>query len=251
MLQDSSHWVGLFSRPLSPFSLDNNDTPTWWPNSPISPPAPPIVGPSFNLSAPPPLPIAPRTPIVSPLNLSHHPDITMPLEACVALRTPPRRQTRYVPRSNQLPWTAREDFIIRQWISENGATKWRCLSDQLPGRLPKQIRARWYDHLSSLPPNESWSVDEDATLYRLHMQWGNKWTKIAEFLPGRTENAVKNRWNSAFKRKFSALAPVKVMSMTPSLPAKPPDPQPFPILEMSPFDPLSTHNQTDDDWCDI
>ena len=69
---------------------------------------------------------------------------------------------------------------------------------RIPGRIGKQCRAD--PPLRSHLKKGGWTPEEDAVMAAAQARWGNAWTKIAELLPGRAENAVKNRWNSAFRR---------------------------------------------------
>jgi hypothetical protein len=70
-----------------------------------------------------------------------------------------------------------------------------------PGRTPIQCRERWESYLSPCVRTLNWTQEEDQLVIESQKRWGNKWAKIAAVIPGRTANAVKNRWNSALKRR--------------------------------------------------
>ena len=75
--------------------------------------------------------------------------------------------------------------------------QWSEIAERTPGRVSKQCRERWFNHLDPSLKKGDWEPEEDAVLVEAQKQWGNAWTKIAKLIEGRSENAVKNRWNSA------------------------------------------------------
>ena len=93
-------------------------------------------------------------------------------------------------------WTATEDAKILSLISR-GLETWAAVSRSVEGRSEKQCRERFLNHLDPRLVKGKWTGEEDATLVAAHGKWGSCWHRISGFLPGRSENAVKNRWNSA------------------------------------------------------
>ena len=79
--------------------------------------------------------------------------------------------------------------------------KWSKISDLLSGRLGKQCRERYYNHLDPTLIKSPWTKKEDLLLLQLQSKMGNKWSEIAKTMVGRSENNIKNRFNSAKKRK--------------------------------------------------
>jgi len=93
-------------------------------------------------------------------------------------------------------WTQEEDDTIRRCLAE-GMTKWKQIAELVTGRIGKQCRERWYNHLDPAVNKLAWTAEEDAQLDALQAELGNKWSVIAKHMNGRPENAVKNRWNSS------------------------------------------------------
>lgn len=106
-------------------------------------------------------------------------------------------------------WTDHEDAIVIDAVqnsSEQPFTRWSDLAQRLPGRVGKQIRDRWVNHLNPDINHLPFSREDDLLLWDGHKKLGKRWVEISTkfFQSSRSENHIKNRWYSASFKKFIA-----------------------------------------------
>lgn len=101
-------------------------------------------------------------------------------------------------------WTPEEDKILVDYIKKNGHGTWRSLP-KLAGllRCGKSCRLRWTNYLRPDIKRGPFSPEEENTIIQLHTMLGNKWAAISTHLPGRTDNEIKNFWNSHLKKQVA------------------------------------------------
>ncbi|CAN6197122.1 unnamed protein product [Urochloa humidicola] len=104
------------------------------------------------------------------------------------------------------PWTPEEDKLLVDYIKENGHGSWRRLP-KLAGlnRCGKSCRLRWTNYLRPDIKRGRFTDDEEKLIIHLHSILGNKWSSIATKLPGRTDNEIKNYWNTHLRKKLLSM----------------------------------------------
>ncbi|KAL0296881.1 UNVERIFIED_CONTAM: Transcription factor [Sesamum radiatum] len=102
------------------------------------------------------------------------------------------------------PWTPEEDHKLLQYIQQHGHGSWRTLPPKAGlQRCGKSCRLRWKNYLRPDIKRGKFSIQEEQTIIQLHALLGNRWSTIAAHLPKRTDNEIKNYWNSHLKKRLS------------------------------------------------
>ncbi|GLJ11572.1 hypothetical protein SUGI_0171600 [Cryptomeria japonica] len=121
---------------------------------------------------------------------------------------------------NRGSWTAEEDRILTNYIHTHGEIGWRSLPKKAGlNRCGKSCRLRWLNYLRPDIKRGNISADEDELIIRMHRLLGNRWALIAGRLPGRTDNEIKNYWNTHLSKKL-AMSSSRAIDSTAHIPLR-------------------------------
>ncbi|KAJ6761713.1 TRANSCRIPTION FACTOR MYB8-RELATED-RELATED [Salix koriyanagi] len=101
------------------------------------------------------------------------------------------------------PWTPEEDELLANYVKKEGEGRWRTLPNRAGlARCGKSCRLRWMNYLRPSVKRGHIAPDEEDLILRLHRLLGNRWSLIAGRIPGRTDNEIKNYWNTSLSKKL-------------------------------------------------
>ncbi|XP_023634873.1 transcription factor MYB117 [Capsella rubella] len=106
-------------------------------------------------------------------------------------------------------WTDSEELKLKDLVGLYGLDKWKIIAEKMQTRTSNSCRMRWYNELNPKTNQADFTEDEDEVILVAQRLFGNKWSKIAKLLEGRTNNDVKNRWrvlvtNRSFTRQLQS-----------------------------------------------
>jgi len=100
----------------------------------------------------------------------------------------------------RIMFSEEENTKIKTLVEKFGTDSWKMVADNLPGRTARQCRERWKNYLAPEINKKPWKSDEDILLFRKFQEIGPQWVLMSSFFTKRTQNAIKNRWNTIIRK---------------------------------------------------
>ncbi|KAL9324501.1 hypothetical protein ACSQ67_009358 [Phaseolus vulgaris] len=123
----------------------------------------------------------------------------------LAMSTPSKSIICYSEEDNELrrgSWSVEEDNLLINYIANHGEGRWNLLAIRSGlRRTGKSCRLRWLNYLKPDIKRGNLTSEEQLLIFELHSKWGNRWSKIAQQLPGRTDNEIKNYWRTRIQKQ--------------------------------------------------
>lgn len=151
---------------------------------------------------------------ISPLTLNFNPihDFSL-VKINHQLNTPPSISpnppdvcSKWKNESKRRFFTQNEDILLIKAATQYNEKSWNIIAKCVPGRTPRQCRDRWMNYLKPNLKFDPWTKEEDELLITLVNSYGTHWTKMISDFPGRSTNAIKNRWNWLLKDRVSVVS---------------------------------------------
>ncbi|TBT96574.1 Myb-like DNA-binding domain-containing protein, partial [Hamiltosporidium magnivora] len=135
-------------------------------------------------------------------NISNTISVLEDTKSCTSVDTPLCSESDILPIITKGPWSEEEDNKLLLLIKKYKPKNWSFIAKMMKTRVGKQCRERWHNHLNPDIKKGPFSLQEEEVIMHYHKKIGNRWSEISKKLPGRTDNSIKNHYNSSLRRSI-------------------------------------------------
>ncbi|TBT98105.1 Myb-like DNA-binding domain-containing protein, partial [Hamiltosporidium magnivora] len=135
-------------------------------------------------------------------NISNTVSVLEDTKSCTSVDTPLCSESDILPIITKGPWSEEEDNKLLLLIKKYKPKNWSFIAKMMKTRVGKQCRERWHNHLNPDIKKGPFSLQEEEVIMHYHKKIGNRWSEISKKLPGRTDNSIKNHYNSSLRRSI-------------------------------------------------